>query len=132
MARVAQMNIFSWKEIEDLGDLERLKLVLNTLDDEKFIRVLEKNRDKGRDDYPIRAIWNSILALVVYQHPSIESLIRELKRNAQLRELCGFNPLKGSKAVPSSYAYSRFFKNILKYGNLITDIFQNLVSCLQK
>lgn len=132
MARVAQMNIFSWKEIEDLGDLERLKLVLNTLDDEKFIRVLEKNRDKGRDDYPIRAIWNSILALVVYQHPSIESLIRELKRNAQLRELCGFNPLKGSKAVPSSYAYSRFFKNVLKYGNLITDIFQNLVSCLQK
>jgi len=29
---------------------------------------------------------NSILAGIVYEHPSIESLRRELSRNAQLRE----------------------------------------------
>ena len=44
-----------------------------------------------KDDYPIRAVWNSILAGIVYQHVSIESLMRELLRNGELRELCGFN-----------------------------------------
>ena len=74
--------------------------------------VLEEERGKGRDDYPVRAIWNSILAGVVYEHKSVQSLRRELKRNGQLRELCGFDVEKGLKAVPRSWAYSRFLKNL--------------------
>lgn len=83
MAIITQKKLFGWKEIEDLGDLERLYLVLNYLPDEKLMRVLEEERDKGRDDYPVRAIWNSILAGVVYEHRSVQSLRRELKRNGQ-------------------------------------------------
>ncbi|GAW92753.1 IS4-like transposase, partial [Calderihabitans maritimus] len=48
------------------------------------MRKLERKRGKGRNDYPIRAVWNSIIAGIIYQHPSIESLRRELLRNAQL------------------------------------------------
>jgi hypothetical protein len=44
--------------------------------DEEIMQILEKQRGKGRDDFPVRAMWNSILAGVVYQHPSIESLNR--------------------------------------------------------
>jgi len=63
------------------------------------MRGLEQERDKGRDDSPLRAVWNAWLAGLVFQHPTIESLIRELARNGQLRELCGFQP--GAVPPPS-------------------------------
>lgn len=75
-------------------------MVLDHLPDEELMRKLEQERGKGRDDYPVRAVWNSILAGIVFQHPSIESLRRELLRNAQLREICGFDPCLGERAVP--------------------------------
>jgi hypothetical protein len=85
MAIIPQQTFLVWDEIEKLGDLERLKLVLEYMPDEELMQELEKERGNGRDDYPIRAMWNSILAGVVYQHPSVESLRRELSRNGQLR-----------------------------------------------
>ena len=85
MAIITQKKLFGWKEIEILGDLERLFLVINYLPDEKLMYILEKERGRGRDDYPVRAVWNSILAGVVYEHKSIESLRRELLRNGQLK-----------------------------------------------
>jgi hypothetical protein len=89
MGSIAQKQIFSWKNIENIGDLERLKLVLDYIPDEKIINILEKERKNGRDKYPIEPMWNSILAGVIYQHISIESLRRELQRNGELRELPG-------------------------------------------
>jgi len=51
-------------------------LVLEYLPDEALMVQLEKSRGHGRDDYPVRAMWNSMLAGIVFQHPSIESLRR--------------------------------------------------------
>ncbi|MCR4420306.1 MAG: transposase, partial [Clostridia bacterium] len=113
MAIIPQPRLFGWEEIEELGDLERLQLVLKNLPDEELMRDLERERKNGRDDYPVRAVWNSILAGIVYQHPSIESLRRELRRNAQLRQLCGFDPARGEKAVPPAWVYSRFLKKLM-------------------
>lgn len=90
MAIIPQISIFGWEEIEKLGDLERLRLVLEYMPDEELMRQLEKERNKGRDDYPVRAMWNSILAGIVYQHETIEKLRQELSRNGQLRFMCGF------------------------------------------
>jgi hypothetical protein len=131
MAIVYQKSLFSWKDINDLGDLERLKLVIDHLPDQRLIFSLNQSRGKGRDDYPIIAVWNSLLAGIVFQHKSIESLRRELMRNAQLRELCGFEPLKGVNAVPSKSAYNRFIVNVIKNKNLIDQIFDELVKQLQ-
>lgn len=132
MARIAQLNIFSWKEINDLGDLERLQLIIKHFPDENLMQILEKQRKNKRNDYPIRAIWNSILAGVVYQHESIESLKRELLRNGQLRDLCGFNPCEGIDAVPSKWAYSRFLRSLYRHAEEIESIFNTLVKELQK
>ena len=123
MAIIPQPRLFGWEDLEGLGDLERLRLVLENMPDEALMRHLERERGWGRDDYPIRAMWNSILAGVVYQHPSIESLRRELSRNGQLRDMCGF---KGDK-VPPSWAYSRFLTNLFKHQELVDEIFENLV-----
>ncbi len=85
-----QGQLFDWDELENLGDLERFKLVKEYMPDERLMRHLERERFRGRDDYPVRAMWNSILAAVIYQHPTIESLVREFMRNNQLRRMCGF------------------------------------------
>ena len=36
-------------------------------------------------------MWNAVIAGVVFQHPSAAALLRELRRNGELRQLCGFN-----------------------------------------
>ena len=128
MAIIQQAELFSWKDVERLGDLERLKVVLENLPDESLMNKLEKLRGNGRNKYPIRAVWNSIIAGIVFQHPSIESLRRELKRNAQLRELCGFDIFKGDSAVPTASAYTRFLKNLFKHEVEIEKMFSNLTN----
>lgn len=130
MAIIPQKQLFKWDEIEELGDLERLKLVLDYLPDEELMRVLEKKRGKGRNDYPVRAIWNSIIAGVVFQHINTESLRRELMRNGQLRQICGFDITLGVKGVPSSSAYTRFLKNLMKHQKEVNKMFDNLVKML--
>jgi hypothetical protein len=132
VARIIQQYLFSWQDINLLGDLERLWLVIKHLPDEVLMRILEKERGNGRDDYPVRAVWNSILAGIVYGHPSIASLRRELLRNAQLRELCGFDPAKGEKAVPPAYVYTRFLKRLMEHQEDIDALFDRLVLELGK
>jgi hypothetical protein len=38
-------------------------------------------------------MWNMLLAGIVFQHESIESLMRELARQPNLVNACGFDPL---------------------------------------
>ena len=122
MAIIPQQRLFDWQEIEELGDLERLVLVLNHMPDEKLMRHLELNRGLGRNDYPVRAMWNSVLAGVVYQHPTIESLRRELARNGQLRSLCGFG-----RSVTQLICIQPFSINLFDHQGLIDEIFCDLV-----
>ena len=131
MASIPQSSLFCWQEIEDLRDLERLRLVLGYLPDEPLMLRLEADRGRGRDDYPVRAIWNSCLAGIVFQHPSVESLRRELQRNAPLRQACGFDPLLGLDAVPTPWAYTHFLRLLLAHADLVDAIFDELVKRLQ-
>jgi len=127
MAIIPQQKLFGWDEIEKLGDLERLGLVLDNMPDEEMMQSLERERGQGRNEYPIRAVWNSIVAGVVYQHPSVESLRRELARNGQLRFMCGFE-----KEVPPAWVYSRFLRKLLERPGYIDNMFNNLVEQLIK
>lgn len=127
MATIPQPTLFSWKEIENLSDIFRLKLVLESMPDEDLMLKLESQRGKGRDDYPVRAVWNSLLAGIVFQHTSVESLRRELQRNAQLCWVCGFDLSRGDKMVPPSYVYTRFLAKLLKYSDYVEAMFEELV-----
>ena len=90
MMAMAERLPFSWRDAESLPDLERLRLVLEVLPDGEIVTALEAGR--GRNDYPVRAMWRALIAGIV--HPSIQSLLRELGRNPALLEFCGFNPLQ--------------------------------------
>jgi hypothetical protein len=71
------------------------------------------------------------LAGIVFQHESVESLRRELSRNGELRDLCGFDPLGGERTIPSSDAYSRFLKNLIREQSTIDEMFDFLITELQ-
>ncbi len=95
---------------------------------EALLRALEKWR--GRNDRPVRAMWNSVIAGVVFQHESAESLRRELLRNGELRQECGFNPVRGAGAAPSPDACRRFLKKLMKEPGRIEQMFDALVGQL--
>ncbi len=119
---VTQKSLFDNEEIEILGDLERLKLAIENMPDEKVIKKLRKLRKNGRNDWPVEAMWNTFVASYVFNHRSISALLRELSRNSQLRQICGLKPkwLKQKdgtykiSVVPTEAAYSRFLSNLLK------------------
>ncbi|WP_242470544.1 transposase [Thiococcus pfennigii] len=93
MAAIAQANLFSWDAVEARSDLDRLRLVLDHLPDERVVQYLKVMRGHGRDDYPVRAMWHALLAGTVFQHESLESLLREPARNPSLMDACGFDSL---------------------------------------
>lgn len=130
MAIIPQKLLFTWEDVDNLGDLQRLKYVIESLPDEPLMRKLEKHRGKGRNDYPVRAMWNSLMAMVVFEHSTTASLRRELKRNGQLRDLCGFDPLKINSA-PSAFAYTRFAANLMKHIEDVFQMFDALVELLR-
>ena len=127
MAIIPQPYLFSWTDVEAASDLDRLRLVLLALPDEELVAFLEQRRGKGRDDYPIRPVWNALLAGVVFGHQSAASLLRELRRNGELRKLCGFNPLLGACALPTDDAFGYFLALVIKHQEKAGDIFDRLV-----
>jgi hypothetical protein len=128
MAVILQQQLFGWKQIDTVSDLDRLKLVLEVLPDEKFVNLLEKKRAQGRDDYPIRPCWNALIAGIIYQHQSVASLLRELWRNGELRQLCGFDPHRGAEAIPTAFAFSRFLNLVIKSQNELIAMFHQLTN----
>jgi hypothetical protein len=132
MAKIIQQKIFRWKDVDRSSEIERLQMVIEEMPDEELMNALEEERKGRRDDYPIRPVWNSILAGIVYQHSSIESLRRELLRNAELREVCGFDPTLKEKAVPTKDAYSSMLKKLMKKQEMIDRMFDGLIEELKK
>ncbi|MDQ0286851.1 hypothetical protein J2Z49_001968 [Desulfofundulus luciae] len=56
MAIIPQQRLFGWREIDELGDLERLVLVLEYLPDEELMQKLERERGHDRNDYPAQGL----------------------------------------------------------------------------
>lgn len=132
MKIITQMDLF---EEENLGDLEKLFRIFQVLPDEPLIHALNQDRGKGRNDFPNHAMWRAFLAKFVFQHTTIESLCRELGRNSQLRQLCGFQAhgvkigQNQTKLVlaPHAMTFSRFLKRLSQHKDLVYDMFGTLV-----
>ena len=88
-----QSLLFSWKNVDNLPDLNRFKLALDNLPDDELIAKLTAMRGNGRDDYPVEAMWRLVVAGIVFGHASMASLLREANRNPRLLEICGFEAL---------------------------------------
>ena len=130
MAIISQTPLFSWDTVESSPEMLRLTRVLEELPDEPIVRALLCQRKAKRNDYPIEAVWNSLVAGIVFGHDGVESLGRELARNAELRQACGFDPLRGDKAAPPPWVYSRFLGKLYKIRTLIDEMFHELLDTI--
>ena len=130
MKIITQLSAFDYSEIEVLGDLERCKLVIDNAPDEEIVKKLKEIRGKGRNDYPVEAVWNSLLIMPVLECSTVEQLRRELGRNRDLRKMCGFkdeNFYYGNvKLVPPAKAYTNMFHNLIKIEDLLKKSFNEL------
>lgn len=135
MKIISQISLFDDTQNENLGDLERLQRVMESMPDEGLIRKLEELRGKGRNEWPVSAMWNSLLASFLFDHDSIASLIRELNRNSQLRMVCGFQPhfhtgKDGTiklMLAPGASAYTNFINNLRECKTELREVFDCLV-----
>ena len=73
----ADTVLFSWSDVEQLPELRRLELVLEALPDEELVASLEAARGRGRDDYPVRAMWRAVVAGVVFGRRSSALVVCE-------------------------------------------------------
>ena len=130
MKIIPQITIFDYSEIEILGDLERCKLLIDNVPDEKIVNKLIEIRGKGRNDYPVIPVWNALLVMPLLECSTIEQLRRELSRNRDLRKICGFNDYDyyfgKNKLVPPPKAFTNMQKNLQKIESLLKDSFNEL------
>lgn len=133
MNNISQISIFDYREIENLGDLERLKIFFENIEDNKLRETLEAERKNGRNDYPVRTMLNLIYAMKIFGHRSIESFRRELSINSQLRIACGLSEGKykycGERKhlVPPARVFTGFLNKLKKHKEEINEIFEELV-----
>lgn len=130
MKIIPQKTIFDYMEVENLGDLVRGKYIIENVPDEEIIKKLKEIRGKGRNEYPIVPIWNSILIMPILECSSVEQLRRELSRNSDLRKLCGFNDADyyfgRCKLVPPAKAYSNMMKHLKEIEPMLKKSFNEL------
>lgn len=133
MNNISQISIFDYSKIENLGDLERIKILFENLDDEKLCESLENERKNGRNDYPVRTMLNLIYAMKIFGHRSVESFRRELSRNSQLRIVCGLNEAKfkyqwdRKHLVPPARVFTGFLNKLKKHKKEIKEINEKLI-----
>ena len=133
MNTITQKTIFDYMEIEVLGDLERLKLCLENIDDAKLCNMLEEKRGNGRNDFPVRVMLNFTYAMKIFGHRSVESFRRELSRNSQLRKVCGLKDEdylylgKRKSLIPKARVFTNFFKSLVKCQKELDCMFEEKV-----
>lgn len=119
-----EQSVFTWKFVDIMPDISRMRLVLDNLPDEELMGKLERKRKHGRDDYPVRAMWNLAVTYLLTGHVTWASHLRELRRNRDLAELCGFTAFR---KLPGPHNLSRFLSHLLRMQEELEAMFKALV-----
>ena len=77
----AAKPLFAWDCLEDSPSLHTIKELLTALPDGKLLRSLRIARGKGRDEYPVSALWGVVVLRVALRHITTEAVLAELLRN---------------------------------------------------
>ena len=112
-------TLFSWHLFDEHSDLTRLTMVVETMELDDLVHEINLRRRGTRCEWSAKAMLTALIARSVYQHSSIESLRRELKRNPSLMRACGFEHYGDGYndidyRVPSKSAFSRFIAVVLE------------------
>ena len=108
---------------QDYCELDRLRGIFTQIDLTEMSREIRRHRNgKGRQDWPIEAMLQAVLTMIVLQHRSVALFRHELMRNPTLMIALGFElkaPPNGERKpsarylVPSDGAFSRFKQTLI-------------------
>lgn len=101
--------LFAWDALEDSPSLQSLRLLLEAIPDQALLEALRAARGKGRDDYPVEVLWDSLVLAIALRHVSTEACLEDLKRNPALRLLIG---IESEDRVPDADNLSRFLARL--------------------
>jgi len=124
-----QPSLFPFDEYVKMDSNDRLVMVLSALNAAPLLNRLEEERKGRRNDYPVRSMWYTLIAGIVYEIPTISGLIRELERNPGLRYLCG---IKSQREVPRPWTYSRFLNHLVRHAGYLDAMMRELVNSLSE
>lgn len=124
-----QYTLFPQLE-QDLGELslehKRLISILELIRIEDFIPCTRLN--DGRPPKDRNAIARAYIAKIVFKLPYTKQLVKYLKKDKQLREICGFDTFK---KIPSESKFSRAFHEFAK-SSLPEKVHQALIENIYK
>ena len=136
MARIIRQTMI-WQEMErELPPgLEEVKVFLAALSqgDEELVVALEAERGNGRDEYPVRAMWNLVGTAMFLRRARFSELLAELRRNSDLARLLGFEEIGPNRyRLPSSWNVSRLYAKLKEphYQELLQKVHQETVKLL--
>ena len=113
MAALTQQPLFSWKEVDRSPEIERFKALLGAPAQEKLLARLTRRRRGRRFAHSQEALWRALLAKELFGHHTLAELVRDLLRNPELRQACGFEKVED---VPTGdYVWSRFQERLGKH-----------------
>jgi len=107
MRIAASRPLFAWECLEDSPSLRSVRDLLELLPDGQLLEALRRSRGRGRDDYPVTALWGVCVLTPLLRHGTVEATLAELRRNEGLRRLIGIDSEDG---VPKKWNVSRFQK----------------------
>ncbi len=121
--------LFAWNRLDDSPDLRAVKAFFAALPDGRLLEALSRHRGKGRNTYPIRALWFCALLQPLLRHTTMEQTLGELRRNADLRRLGG---MEHAEAVPRAWNMSRFLRVLGQepYRTLLEEVFNRMAQRL--
>jgi hypothetical protein len=97
--------LFAWGALEDHPTLATIRDFLGAVPDQELIAGLQAARGRGRDDYPIRRLWQVLLLTIALRHVSVNACLAELHRNPALCRLLG---MATEDDIPNGWNLSRF------------------------
>lgn len=109
----------------DLG----LRAIFETLPDDELVNALQATRWTGRPGYPVRVMWHTMVASFYLGIVHDTDLVRALHSNPLLARACG---IRGSRGIPSKFAYCRFRKKLMAFNDLVAKVLAQCVEALKE
>lgn len=125
----ATAPLFAWEALDDSPSLATIKAFLAAVPDAALLASLRRARGKGRDDYPVQALWGVVLLTGLLRHPTIEATLGDLGRNEAMRRLIG---IESEAGVPKGYNVSRFLTVLgtEPHRTLLGEVFNAMIRLL--
>lgn len=109
------------------SSLEQLATMLSVVDARKLLDRLSLYRVKGRNGYPLEALWRAYLCSFLLSMNHTNQLIRRLQDDPALRYLCGFGD-----ELPHRTTFNRFIRRLDDHRDLVEECLQQLTDQLAK